>query len=79
MRQGDYRILYEIRDQELLILVVRIGHGRKAGKDPQATQRQHVHPGHELSRGTGAVASDHGFRHAAGIVARRDTPMGLVC
>ena len=28
VRTGDYRILYEIRDQELLILVLRVGHRR---------------------------------------------------
>lgn len=28
VRQGDYRILYEIRNQELLVLVIRIGHRR---------------------------------------------------
>ncbi len=29
VRQGDYRILYEIHDQVLLIVVVRIGHRRE--------------------------------------------------
>ena len=28
VRVGDYRILYEIRDRELVILVIRIGHRR---------------------------------------------------
>lgn len=28
LRQGDYRILYEIFDQELVVVVVRIGHRR---------------------------------------------------
>lgn len=28
VRTGDYRILYEIHDQELLILVLRVGHRR---------------------------------------------------
>ena len=28
IRQGVYRILYEIRDGELIIVVVKIGHGR---------------------------------------------------
>lgn len=26
IRVGDYRVLYEIRDRQLLILVVRVGH-----------------------------------------------------
>ncbi|MET3162345.1 UNVERIFIED_ORG: mRNA interferase RelE/StbE [Arthrobacter sp. UYEF10] len=30
IRTGDYRIIYEIRDQELLILVLRVGHRREA-------------------------------------------------
>lgn len=29
IRVGTYRIVYEIRDQELVILVVRIGHRRE--------------------------------------------------
>lgn len=28
LRQGDYRVLYEILDQDLLVTVVRIGHRR---------------------------------------------------
>jgi len=28
LRQGDYRILYEIRDRELIVTVVRIGNRR---------------------------------------------------
>lgn len=28
VRTGDYRIVYEIWDQELLVLVVRLGHRR---------------------------------------------------
>ena len=28
IRQGDYRILYEIRDDELIVAVVKIGHRR---------------------------------------------------
>ena len=28
VRTGDYRIVYELHDGELLVLVVRIGHGR---------------------------------------------------
>lgn len=29
VRVGDYRIIYEVRDEVLLILVVRIGHRRE--------------------------------------------------
>lgn len=29
LRVGDYRILYEIRDDQLLVLVIRIGHRRQ--------------------------------------------------
>ncbi len=29
LRVGDYRIVYQIRDQELFILVVKIGHRRE--------------------------------------------------
>lgn len=29
VRQGDYRILYEIHDHELVVRVVRIGHRRE--------------------------------------------------
>ena len=29
VRTGDYRIVYEIADQQLLILVLRIGHRRE--------------------------------------------------
>lgn len=29
VRQGEYRILYQIRDQELLVLVIRVGHRRE--------------------------------------------------
>jgi len=29
LRQGDYRILYEIRDTELIVTVVRIGNRRE--------------------------------------------------
>ena len=28
IRVGDYRVVYEIRDQELIVLVVRLGHRR---------------------------------------------------
>ena len=28
VRTGDYRIVYEIRDEELLVLVLRLGHRR---------------------------------------------------
>ena len=29
IRQGVYRVLYEIRDEELVIIVVKIGHRRE--------------------------------------------------
>ena len=29
IREGDYRIIYTIRDKELIILVVKIGHRRE--------------------------------------------------
>ena len=29
VRTGDYRIIYEIRDNELLVLVLRMGHRRE--------------------------------------------------
>ncbi len=29
LRVGDYRVIYEIRDDRLLVLVVEIGHRRK--------------------------------------------------
>jgi mRNA interferase RelE/StbE len=29
VRVSDYRIVYEIRDQELIVLVVRLGHRRE--------------------------------------------------
>ena len=29
VRVGDYRVLYEIRDAELVVLVIRIGHRRE--------------------------------------------------
>ena len=28
MRSGDYRVIYQIQDKRLLILVVKIGHRR---------------------------------------------------
>ncbi len=30
LRVGDYRIVYEVRDDELVVLVVRVAHGRDA-------------------------------------------------
>ncbi len=29
VRTGDYRVIYEIADQEILVLVLRIGHRRE--------------------------------------------------
>ncbi len=28
IRQGTYRVLYEIRDEEILVIVVKVGHRR---------------------------------------------------
>jgi len=28
VRQGDYRIIYEIEDQRLIVIVVKVGHRR---------------------------------------------------
>ncbi len=33
IRSGEYRVVYEIRDNLLLILVVRIGHRREVYRD----------------------------------------------
>lgn len=33
IRAGDYRVIYTIRDRELLILVVRIGHRREVYRE----------------------------------------------
>lgn len=33
IRAGDYRVVYSIRDRELLVLVVRIGHRRDVYRD----------------------------------------------
>ena len=30
LRTGDYRVLYEVRDDELIVLVVRVAHRRGA-------------------------------------------------
>ena len=30
LREGDYRIIYQIRDQELSVLVVKVAHRRNA-------------------------------------------------
>ncbi|TJY72658.1 type II toxin-antitoxin system RelE/ParE family toxin [Arthrobacter sp. CAU 1506] len=29
IRTGDYRIVYEVRDEELVVLVIRVGHRRE--------------------------------------------------
>jgi mRNA interferase RelE/StbE len=29
IRAGDYRILYEVRDQQLVVLVIDVGHRRE--------------------------------------------------
>lgn len=33
VRQGVYRILYEIRDEELVVSVVKVGHRREVYRD----------------------------------------------
>jgi mRNA interferase RelE/StbE len=33
IRQGDYRIVYEIRDDVLVVVVVRVGHRREVYRD----------------------------------------------
>jgi mRNA interferase RelE/StbE len=35
VRTGDYRIIYEIRDEQLLVLVLRVGHRREVCKGRQ--------------------------------------------
>lgn len=34
VRVGDYRIVYQVRDDVLLVLVVRIGHRREVYRSP---------------------------------------------
>lgn len=34
LRVGDYRIIYEFRDSQVLVLVLRIGHRREVYKNP---------------------------------------------
>ena len=34
LRVGDYRVVYEVRDDELVILVVRVAHRRDAYRRP---------------------------------------------
>ena len=43
MRVGDYRILYEIRDEELLILVIRLGHRREIYRVREAPEADAVY------------------------------------
>ena len=33
IRVGDYRVVYDIRDQKLIVLIVRIGHRREIYRD----------------------------------------------
>lgn len=32
LRQGDYRVVYEVQDQVLLVLVVRLGHSKDTSR-----------------------------------------------
>jgi len=34
VRAGDYRILYEINDDVLIVLVIRVAHRREVYRDP---------------------------------------------
>ncbi len=34
IRAGDYRIIYQIRDEVLVVLIVRIGHRREVYRKP---------------------------------------------
>lgn len=34
VRTGDYRIIYEIQDQQLLVLVLSVGHRREVYRKP---------------------------------------------
>lgn len=33
VRCGDYRIIYQIKDHELIILVIKVGHRREVDRD----------------------------------------------
>jgi mRNA interferase RelE/StbE len=33
IRVGDYRVIYQVRDEELIVLVVRVGHRREVYRD----------------------------------------------
>ena len=33
VRQGDYRIIYEIRDNDLIVLVIKVAHRSRVYKD----------------------------------------------
>ena len=34
LRAGGWRVLYEVRDEDLIVLVVRVAHRREAGRTP---------------------------------------------
>jgi mRNA interferase RelE/StbE len=34
IRQGDYRVIYLIQDQELLVFVMKVGHRREVYREP---------------------------------------------
>ena len=39
VRSGDYRILYQIHDEKLLVLVIRIGHRRQIYRNVSGKKR----------------------------------------
>ena len=62
IRAGDYRILYEVRDDRLVVLVISVGHRREilplTRRPWSAGQRQPGHtPGGARRRGSKAVRS----------------------
>lgn len=39
LRVGDYRVLYEVRSNELVVLVIRVAHRRDAYRQPPGSRR----------------------------------------